>query len=322
MKEDTETQGFILEKLYEVYWNKGCHADITWDDIAEQRGVDREVILDNFEVLRDNGIGHSATMGSAEITAAGVLLLEDNGAVPQENILRNRGARMQILRVLAEDRDEHGRQVMTDFEDVMKRSGIERIDFDRNDQILIEQGWMEFVAVGTLAITSLGYAQVKEWRKTLQRAERFEALKTNDSITPQKRGHEFEIILQAILEEEGWTCEKNVRGVGEEHDIVVHRDREYYLAECKWVQEKTDTGTIRNFRDKLTARVGTHGLFFSMSGYTSEAVASAEGRLESAIPLLFGPGDIEAIMSQKTTFNALLNEKFHAAISRRKLLTQ
>ena len=88
-------------------------------------------------------------------------------------------------------------------------------------------------------------------------------------LTPQKRGHELEGLLVQIMKADGWECELNVRGRGEEHDIVIHRDREYYLIECKWHKAPIEPASIREFRDRVSSRVHVQGIFVSMSGYTS-----------------------------------------------------
>jgi hypothetical protein len=54
------------------------------------------------------------------------------------------------------------------------------------------------------------------------------------AMTPQPRGRALQRLLASILEQNGWKQDEPVRTSNEEIDIVVSKEKEYYLTECKW----------------------------------------------------------------------------------------
>ena len=126
--------------------------------------------------------------------------------------------------------------------------------------------------------------------------------------------------MAKAFEYESWECETNVLSPGEENDLIIHEGREYYLVECKWQKEPVEKSLIAILRDKLTSRPGMRGIFASMSGYTSGALADVKDRIEASMILLFGPQDLEEGFSSVGSLTDLIDEKFYSAMTHNEIL--
>lgn len=315
----TDIQTRLMRDLYQVWHEQGSNVIFPLREWAVEQSLDTEKVYDAFEHLAAAGLVSSLGMG-VNISARGILAMEEQKLVPTEQVRENTEARFQILDALARLREEHGGRAIIDFTHVAESANLAQPSFLRNEFVLCGLGLTEWPVTRTISITYRGLERVTEGREKRERIRRFQGLTTRVDLTPQARGHEFEQLLQSTLADDGWTVETNVHAPGEEHDLIINRQLDYYLIECKWVKEAIQPHFLSVLRDRVRARVGMRGLFFSLSGFTPEAIKETQVRLSEAMILLFGPKDIEDIMAHRRTFSDMLQTKFHAAITRRAML--
>ena len=150
---------------------------------------------------------------------------------------------------------------------------------------------------------------------------RFKSLLESGSpdITPQKRGLHFQELFAELLRYLGWTVDKTVRTPGEEIDIIISKEMEHWLLECKYQKRPVGSSEISKFLTKLRARAGVNGIFLSISGFTKDAVSTAEREIHQKIIVLLDRKDIESIVTEPKNFDTLIRKKWHLAISKRKL---
>ena len=103
-------------------------------------------------------------------------------------------------------------------------------------------------------------------------------------------------------------------------DIVIHKDREYFLIECKWEKKPIEAAVVRELCGRLNNRIGVQGIITSMSGFTSGAVEQAESFASSRIILFFGKEDIESMIYQIEIFSTLLDEKYQKLMTNGKIV--
>jgi hypothetical protein len=63
----------------------------------------------------------------------------------------------------------------------------------------------------------------------------------------------------------------------DEVDVFFELDGTHFILEAKWLQAPVDVGELAKLQDRLASRpAGTHGVFLSISGYTSHVERKAE----------------------------------------------
>jgi hypothetical protein len=103
-------------------------------------------------------------------------------------------------------------------------------------------------------------------------------------------------------------------------DIIVYKEREYYLVECKWEKSPIEASIIRELYGKLGNRIGVLGMVVSMSGFAGGAIKQAEQYANEKVILFFGPQDIHSLVYETSSFEKLLNDKYQQLITRRKVI--
>jgi restriction endonuclease Mrr len=136
-------------------------------------------------------------------------------------------------------------------------------------------------------------------------------------MRPQQRGREFQKLFARIVGLSGWSYEEGVRTSHEEIDLIVHKNRDYYLIECKWEKEPIEGPVVRELYGKLGNRTDIRGVLVSMSGFTSGAVKQVQDFANANLILLFGQEDVNALISGKSSFEDFIGEKHHQLVTRR-----
>lgn len=307
----------LVRAAYEAWCGPGELCVWEW---ARCQGLERDEWFRHFRSLKDDGlISGVATGALVQLTSKGVLYAESAGLAAAELVAENQTIRASILERLAQIREDGGADEERGWEAVRRAVRCRLPEFRRNLLLLQDLGLVN-QAGAELSITGEGLDTVRATREKKALEEQFARLRRLEDITPQQRGHELEKLLERLVQAEDWDAERDVRSEGEQQDLVIHREREYYLIECKWEKDPVQPRELREFRDRITARPGVRGLFFSMSGYTDAAKQDARDRLESCMVLLFGPGDIERLFAFECSFTEMLNHKFDAAMAQRKIL--
>lgn len=101
-------------------------------------------------------------------------------------------------------------------------------------------------------------------------------------------------------------------------DVVVWREREYYLLEGKWEKNPIEAGVVRELFGKLGNRVGVNGIVTSMSGFSKGAAEQTEEYAAQHVILLFGEEAIKKLVYGHEKFADLLDIKYRQLSTKRR----
>lgn len=129
----------------------------------------------------------------------------------------------------------------------------------------------------------------------------------------QKRGFEFERIINHLLEEEGLLPRTSYKPLGEQIDGSFVFEGKTYLLEAKWHSKEMSASDIYEFKGKIDGKlVGTIGIFISISGYSKDSVdALTLGKSLNII--LFNQEDFESCIQSEIGFKKVLLSKLRIA---------
>src|SRR6476620_10253758 len=74
------------------------------------------------------------------------------------------------------------------------------------------------------------------------------------SLPPHERGIQFQKLIAEIAKLQGWEQEEGVQTSNEEIDVIIYREREFYLIECKWLKEGVETKEVDVLHGKVSKR--------------------------------------------------------------------
>ncbi|NKT12011.1 hypothetical protein GS894_23880 [Rhodococcus hoagii] len=149
------------------------------------------------------------------------------------------------------------------------------------------------------------------WRKWFTTAR---GLPSNASPAEKaNRGREFEAALVEMLSEAKLQPRKGYRPIGEEIDGSFWLDGRTYLFEAKWTSAAHPASSLYQFKGKVEGKLtGTVGLFFSMSGYSPDAVqALVAGKNLNLV--LFDDSDINLLFEEEIDIAEAIRLKVRAA---------
>jgi hypothetical protein len=124
-----------------------------------------------------------------------------------------------------------------------------------------------------------------------------------------------------MIAQQGWETDEGVRTSHEEMEVIVWREREYYLLECKWEKDTIEAGVVRELFGKLGNRVGVNGIVMSMSGFAKGAAEQTEDYAGQRVILLFGEEGIKGLVYGQKRFTDLLDIKYRQLATKRKAET-
>ncbi|GIZ13065.1 hypothetical protein NCCP436_24810 [Pseudomonas sp. NCCP-436] len=131
----------------------------------------------------------------------------------------------------------------------------------------------------------------------------------------QKRGRAFERILNAMLSKEEMEPRTSMRPSGEEVDGSFAIGEDFYLLEAKWHASPIPASSLYSFKGKVDGKlIGTIGVFFSMSDYSTDAVDALLNGKELNL-ILFGHNDLLLIEDGKITLREAMRVKRRYAAS-------
>lgn len=298
-------EGLILQRLYEPFFLSFDGANLR--DLPEEQGFDKITFNNVLDRMSNVGFITGGFGGNYRITGRGALRAEDLGVTPADLTRTNKKARIDILLALAKVYKKQGRLYSLYKWDLEKDLGIEGNIRTGNLRVLTELGYAEPTQNTGHRITDLGLAAVAEYRKTKGIADEFERV---SELAPQPRGRTLQKLVARMLRQQGWDADEGVRTSHEEMDVVIWREREYYLLECKWEKVPIEAGVIRELYGKLGNRVGVNGIVMSMSGFTKGAAEQAEGFAGQRMILLFGEDATLRIVYGQEKFTDLLDVKY------------
>lgn len=318
MSEETqrEIEDAILRALY-AGW--AARQDVSLNAILEEGKWNESLFWTVIERMENHERVISAEGGwsMCELTPRGVLLAEERGAPPAEEVERHQMARTEILAHLADLYDREGVSAEFHHSEICDASGLGMEIVLLNLSFLTDVGYVVDTSSCSYRITHPGLEAVRKWR---QRKALGEELERIEALAPQPRGRALQKLLAKAIEQFGWLQEEGVRTSHEEMDVIIYRDREYYLVECKWVADPVEAAVVRELKGKLDNRVDVRGIVLSMSGFSAGAVEQVAEYAGQRVILLFGPEDVRALCSQESSFDELLNEKYKALVTRKQVV--
>lgn len=303
----------LLAHLYEPFFLSFDGRDLR--SYYEGEGLQRVAFDNLLAQMSGEGLIRSIAVGYRyRITGKGAVTAEQLGVAPEELRRTNERARTDILLALAKVYEEKGRLYSKFKGELEEQLGIDPNIVTGNLILLEELGYAEFAQNGCFKIAEPGLHVVKEYRKTKGLADEFERI---SGLAPQPRGRELQKLLAQVIAKEGWSTEEGVRSSHEEMDVIVSREREYYLLECKWEKAPVEAKVVRELFGKLSNRIDFKGMVVSMSGFAKGAVEQAEDYAGQRVILLFGEDSVKRIIYGQETFADLLNMKYRQFVTKR-----
>ena len=303
----------VLEQLYDAYF--GSDFSISLDALSATTGLKRGQMEVSLQRLKDAGLAKFQSFNNVRITPDGVLKYETSkGQTPIcRKVLEIRHSMIiNIGRKLSRD-EPYSRIGSLEIQEHLELSDNE---FEAHCMILEHLHLLQ--RNGPFISVTPSFWDIYD---ELETRGRLKSLLDSHppKITPQKRGLDFQKLLAELLRYRGWTVEESVRTPGEEIDVIISKGMEHWLLECKYQKRPVGSSEISKFLTKLRARAGVNGIFLSMSGFTKDAVSTAEREIHQKIIVLLDRKDIESIVSEPKNFETLIRKKWHLAISKRKL---
>lgn len=150
-----------------------------------------------------------------------------------------------------------------------------------------------------------------DWRDAFRRSDTLSATAT--PAEKARRGRDFEKILSAMFGEAGLQPRLRYRPTGEEIDGSIWLDGRTVLIEAKWTRDPHPASSLYQFKGKVDGKlVGTVGVFFSIGGFSSDAVDALVAGKELNVVLVDGD-DIRAIVDGRLSITEALHRKLRAA---------
>lgn len=140
----------------------------------------------------------------------------------------------------------------------------------------------------------------------------YNKLLTGD-ISPQRRGYEFEILINSVLSLENLDPKSSYKPLGEQIDGSFFWQGQTFLLEAKWVKDKIPVSNIYSFKGKLDGKFHTtSGIFIAVNGYSKD-VEDALRFGKTLNIILFNEKDIPPIFNNEESFLDVLKFKLREA---------
>lgn len=311
MPEDA-IRAVILKELYAAKFNGTGRRRLR--DLQDENSWDERSFESARHRLEDEGLFEYVLMGGiAAITARGVVVAEQEGIADADIKRQNERLRTSVLEFLADVYEERGQYARTHYEKLARTLKVDQALLIENLGILGELGYTESGSIGEYSISLFGKDEVAKVRDKQRALDEFDEIEAKE---PRARGRAFQTYLAGVLESEGWKVKEGARTSHEEMDVLLSRNREILLAECKWTSERVEASVIRELMGKLENRAGVSGLLFSMSGFSTGAVEQCQDYANKRPILLFGPSDTRSVIARGGSFDQLLDAKHNELVTR------
>lgn len=281
-------------------------------------GANKSLFENAMEKMEKSGFLRDLHPGYyADITGLGMREAETRDLIPKERVELNYLVRFQILDFTAKAEDDLESDGWAEIDELELDVEPGHCGLDFNLVFLKDLGLITGESGQYYRITESGLRNLNKWRGQFRFQSEYERI---SNLAPQTRGREFEKLVTEIVKFAGWEAEHNVQTSFEQMDVVIHKGREFYLIECKWEKEPVESAVVNELLGKLSKRTLTNGILFSMSGFSSGVDKNVESLTGTKAILLFGEEDLRKLILQPAKFEDLLNEKFRALISQRKVV--
>lgn len=130
------------------------------------------------------------------------------------------------------------------------------------------------------------------------------------------RGPQFEALIQRLFERSRFHVRRDAGAARpRQTDLFATRGETELLIEVKWRKDRSDIADIDSLRRRLDRTAGhVVGVFFSMGGFTAEAVKEVQEHRDR-LTLLFGRDEIEWLFQGRLNLRALLRRKRQRLVS-------
>lgn len=307
----------ILRNLYLVWDESTSEGVDNINTICEVNRFDPKLfnkVVDRLE--HEMLIQRRAFGGFYNITPVGTITSEQREIAPVDLVSTNTQARTLLLNELYTIYEEGDSLASGDYETLASSAELDTNIAMRNLMLLEKLGYVKWEGGGFCRITHHGIDAVLDWKKKETLVSKFEEI---SELRPQTRGRELQRLFAQLLDNQGWYQEEGARTSHEEMDVIFSKEREYYLAECKWEKTPIEAAVVRELYGKLGNRVDVRGLLMSMSGFSSGTTQQVEDYIGQKIILLFGPEDVRSMFYGTTSFDSLLNEKYKSLVVHRRV---
>lgn len=277
----------ILSDLYDV--SSFNDDGINFEEICMRWGWDRISFRNVVQRMMDDGLIRPQGGGRLKLTPHGILRAEREGLAPEESVERNNQARALILESLAKAHEEKGTYHITLIDHIPRYTGLDKRISTDSIILLMKLGFVERSGNGGVKILYKGLDYVKDFRKRKALLDEFKRI---SELPPQPRGRALQKLIAKIVEQHGWSQDEGVRASHEEMDVIVYKEREYYLLESKWEKDPIEAGVVRELYGKLGNRADVRGIIVSMSGFTGGAEQQVKEYVGDKVIVLFGPDDV------------------------------
>lgn len=310
-----EIRAIILRELYQQYFlsDESFRMKPFWETLS----FEERAFINIIDRMRDEGLLKGRAGWAYDIKPEGIILFEQQSIYSKELIQRNDRIRTRILLTLADVYENQGTQYTFPKSGFYENNNEEAIIIDANLRFLRDTFYVESTGNARYKITVKGIKIAEAVRKTRRYGDEFDA--TSQMENPQARGRALQKLFASFIREQGWDCQEGARTAGEEMDVIISREREFWLTECKWEKKPIGAAVIREMYGKLGNRVDVKGIVISMSGFTGPADTQAEDYIGQKLILLFGEQDIKELFFGEISFTDLLNAKYKDAVTKRKI---
>jgi hypothetical protein len=133
--------------------------------------------------------------------------------------------------------------------------------------------------------------------------------------TPQRRGYELEHILLDLANLVGLEVTEPFRTGSEQIDGAFKYDGEHYILEAKWQEAAASNEPLYQFAFKVEGKMYGRGVFVSINGYSTPAIADLyKGKAIRTI--LVDGEDLVLTLEGQLTFAEMIDRKIKAAQTR------
>jgi Restriction endonuclease len=135
----------------------------------------------------------------------------------------------------------------------------------------------------------------------------FARLEASDD--PRGRGIAFDGLVRDLLSAHGCEVVKGKKRPGEQVDVLMV-EPDMAVIECRWTSPPTDSAAVHVLMGKVEKRPPVvSGLYFSMSGFTSDTASVVRDLSPKRTLILIGPDDIRELVAGTVRFAGYLRKR-------------
>ncbi|NUM81196.1 restriction endonuclease [bacterium] len=307
---------FILKVAYEGWQN---NVDTNLCYFWTTMNFKEEEVISQSEIMQHKGVIDLCAGHFYEISPKGILEAENRNYISELEMRKILGERIRILKILNDRREKHGpMDGYVDITDMLTNlnSDKELNNLARTLTFLQSLGYIRPLSNQESVITDEGVVYYRKLYARQNISSRFDSI---SNLLPKRRGQEFQKLFADVIEQYDWRKESEVRTPHEEIDIVINKNREFYLLECKWQKKKIQSGDIGKLFSRIASRSGTNGIFVSMSDYTSGAIKNIIELLPLKVIIPFTRSDVLKLINYEANFDNLINLKYTLLITKKEV---